>query len=204
MSGCLALSGLALFACVARDPACLPPAHKEMLPFIASTVDQESRFNPYAVRNEAEGRGHYFRTQAEAVEYAVAQDKLGIVLGLGWGQHTHRSNWRLHTGAEGRDAITQLLDPCKNMQATARHYAAAWGASIAYNAGPGRIGSPPAQSAAYAKRVISGAAEMRQALSAASASPSAAEPAAAPEPPPPTTLTYGRTAAGRTLTYGQR
>jgi hypothetical protein len=154
---CPGLVGAALLGCLARDPACLPPAQAHFLPLIVSTIRQESGANPYAVRNEREGRGHFFTTREAAIAYAVAADAQGDTLGLGWGQITHRANWRLHTGMEGRGAIEALLDPCTNLRATSVHYAAAYGASVAYNAGAGRLPNPPAASAAYARRVLAGA-----------------------------------------------
>lgn len=207
MTACLNLVGATLLSCLARDPACLPPQHAHFLPLIRSTVSQESAAKPYAVRNEAEGRGHYFPTWEAAVAYAIAADAQGNVLGLGLGQITHRANWRMHTGTEDnpagrREAIARLLRPCDNLRATSAHYAAAYGASVAYNAGTGRLSAPPAASVAYAMRVVAGAAVMpHQITTGPSAAPVAAQPD--PEPSRPIPLTTGRTAAGRTLTYGR-
>ena len=72
--GQLGLAGAALLSCLARDPACLPPQHAHFLPLIVSTVRQESAAKPYVVRNEAEGRGHYFPSWEDAVAYAITAD----------------------------------------------------------------------------------------------------------------------------------
>jgi hypothetical protein len=205
MTACADLAGAALVACLARDPACLPPQHAHLLPLILSTVRQESAAAPYVVRNEAEGRAHPFSTWEAAVAYAIAADARGDVLGLGLGQITHRANWRLHTGTEDtaagrREAIARLLRPCDNLRATASHYAIAYDASVAFNAGGRRMGNPPTSSAAYAQRVLAGAVMPQPVPTGQSAAPPAAPPTSPrgcvvpewdpwaecpPEPPPP-------------------
>jgi type IV secretion system protein VirB1 len=119
MTGCEALAGLALFACVARDPACLPPEHAPLLATLAAIAEQESGFRPFAIRDEATGESLFPATQAEAVRIAAARDIRGHTLGLGWFQITHRANWRRHGLT-----IATALEPCANLRAGAAHYAA--------------------------------------------------------------------------------
>lgn len=192
MIDCGALASMALVACLARDPACLPPWSPEdraqFLPLVLSTVRQESAGQPYVIRNEAERRGVLFQSKDAAVAYAVAADARGVTIGLGLGQLTHRSNWLRHTGTTGRAAIEALLDPCRNLRATAEHWQAAWRAAVAYNAGPGRIGNPPAPSAAYASRVVEGAAAAQVVET-----PAAPQARPCPLPSPPAADAWGVT-----------
>ena len=52
MTGCEALAGAALFACLARDPVCLPDEHRHLYDDLAAIAEQESGHNPRAIRDE--------------------------------------------------------------------------------------------------------------------------------------------------------
>lgn len=128
MTGCEALLGAALFACLADKPACLPQAHAHLREDLKAIAEHESRFWPWAVRDERVKRGFYFKTRVEAVAFAVERDRMGHTLGLGLYQITHRSGWDRHFGPaktpEEREAqIARALDPCANMTAGAAHLA---------------------------------------------------------------------------------
>lgn len=176
MTGCEALAGLALFACIARNPACLPPEHTPLLPYLAAVAEQESGFRPLAIRDEATGESLFPATPAQAVRIATARDAAGHTLGLGWFQITHRANWQRHGLT-----ITTALEPCANLRAGAAHYVADLHAAAARRFNSGRIADAPPQSVAYARRVAVAAERLRGPLAAVSAN--AAALAVAPDPP---------------------
>lgn len=165
MTGCEALVGAALFACLARDPACLPDEHRDHLWVLTGIAAQESGFRPYAVRVEASRtqppQSLFPTTHADAVKVAVEHDRAGRTLGLGFFQITHRSNWDRHFGPadtpEERAAqIARALQPCANMAAGAAHFAANWRqANVAlqlYNSG--RPSGAPGYAAGVLRRVL--------------------------------------------------
>lgn len=189
MTGCEALAGLALFACVARNPRCLPDEHRRLLPELAAVAERESGFRPFAVRDEATGEGLFFTTRMAAAVAATARDAAGHTLGLGWFQITHRANWRRHGLT-----VETALDPCENMRAGAAHLAGNLrdAAFQLYNSG--RIGVAPGYAAAVARRIGSHAAAL-----AAGEMPGAAM---APVPPSPIP-DLGRGRPGRDLVTGR-
>lgn len=165
MTGCEALVGAALFACLARDPACLPERHRDHLPLLRAIAERESRFNPYALRVEAtkDAPGHslFFGSAAEAIPHALAWNGRGRTTGLGWFQVTHHENWDWHFGkpADPRDRSAQIArayDPCANMAAGAAHFAANWEqARVAlqyYNSG--KPNGAPGYAAGVLRRVL--------------------------------------------------
>ena len=176
MAGCDAFAGLALFACLARDPACLPPEHRPLLPVLAAMAERESGFRPLAIRDEATGESIFPRSPAEAVRIAGERDARGHVLGLGLMQITHRANWRRHGLT-----VETALDPCRSLRAGAAHLA---DAVRAYN------GSGPAAER-YAAAVVA-----RVGQAAAQAAPPAP-----PPPPPPRTTAFGRRARAGEATF---
>ncbi|MBU8541793.1 transglycosylase SLT domain-containing protein [Falsiroseomonas tokyonensis] len=148
MTGCEALVGLALFACIARDPSCLADEHRRLLPELAAVAERESAFQPFAIRDEATGESLFPATRPEAVAVAAARDAAGHTLGLGWFQITHRANWRRHGLT-----VETALDPCKNMRAGAAHLAGNLrdAAFRLYNSG--RLDGAQGYAAAVARRV---------------------------------------------------
>jgi type IV secretion system protein VirB1 len=189
MTGCEALVGLALFACVAHDPRCLANEHRRLLPELAAVAERESGFRPFAIRDEATEESLFPATRPEAVAIASARDAAGHTLGLGWFQITHRANWRRHGLT-----IETALDPCENMRAGAAHLAANLrdAAFQLYNSG--RVGGAPGYAAAVARRVGNHAAAL-----AADGIPRAAM---APVSPPPLP-DLGRGRPGRDLVTGR-
>lgn len=197
MTGCEALVGAALFACLARDPACLPDEHRDHLRMLTGIAAHESGFRPYAVRVEASrtqpAQSLFPATYSEAVGIAVEHDRTGRTLGLGWFQITHRSNWDRHFGPadtpEERAAqIGRALQPCANMAAGAAHFAADWHrAGVAlqlYNSG--RPNGAPGYAAGVLRRVLAPMAGGDAPPSAATAStlgPVRPTPPTAPPPP---------------------
>ena len=198
MTGCEALVSAALFACVARDPACLPDEHRDHLQVLTGIAAQESGFRPYAVRVEASrtqpAQSLFPATYGDAVRLAVEHDRAGRTLGLGLFQITHRSNWDRHFGPadtpEERVAqIARALQPCANMAAGAAHFAADWHrAGIAlqlYNSG--RPNGAPGYAAGVLRRVFAPSGGGGVAPSAAQASPPSPT-----RPTPPTAPTQPR------------
>jgi len=193
MTGCEALAGLALFACMARNPRCLPPEHAPLLPYLAAVAEQESGFRPLAIRDEATGESLFPATREEAVRIATERNARGHTLGLGWFQITHRANWRRHGLT-----IATALEPCANMRAGAAHYAADLHDAAARRFNSGRVADAPPRTVAYARRVTAAAERMRGALAAEAGPPALpappeswdvwavpAPPQPAPSPPPP-------------------
>ena len=171
MTGCDALAGLALFACLARDPACLAPEH---LPVLEAMAERESGFRPLAIRDEATGEGIYPAMLAEAVRIARERRARGHLLGIGLMQLTSPEALRGLTDEAA-------LDPCLNLRAGAVHLA---DGIRRYN------GSGPAASR-YASAVIA------RVGPAATQAP----PPAPPSPPPPRTTAFGRRARAGEVTY---
>ncbi|MCB4824662.1 transglycosylase SLT domain-containing protein [Roseicella aerolata] len=189
MTGCEAFAGLALFACLARDPRCLPDEHRRLLPELTAVAERESGFRPFAIRDEATGESLFPKTRAEAVAIAATRDAAGRTLGLGWFQITHRANWRRHGLT-----VETALDPCENMRAGAAHLAGVLrdAAFQLYNSG--RVGGAPGYAVAVARRVGHHAAAL------AAGNP----PGAAPAPvPPPLLPDLGRGRPGRDLVTGR-
>lgn len=192
MTGCEALAGLALFACVAHEPRCLAEEHRRLLPELAAVAGQESGFRPFAIRDEATGESLFPATRAEAVAIAAARDAAGRTLGLGWFQLTHRANWRRHGLT-----VETALDPCENMRAGAAHLAGNLrdAAFQLYNSG--RVGGAPGYAAAVARRMPS----LATALAAGGVQPI---PGAVPAPVPlPLLPDLGRGRPGRDLVTGR-
>ncbi|OYX02276.1 MAG: hypothetical protein B7Z14_03825 [Bosea sp. 32-68-6] len=131
MTGCEALVGLALFACIARDPSCLADEHRRLLPELAAVAERESAFQPFAIRDEATGESLFPATRPEAVAVAAARDAAG------------------HHGL----TVETALDPCKNMRAGAAHLAGNLrdAAFRLYNSG--RLDGAQGYAAAVARRV---------------------------------------------------
>jgi hypothetical protein len=192
MTGCEALAGLALFACIARDPRCLPDEHRRLLPELTAVAERESGFRPFAIRDETTGESLFPATRTEAVAIAAARDAAGRTLGLGWFQITHRANWRRHSLT-----VETALDPCENMRAGAAHLAGNLrdAAFQLYNSG--RVGGAPGYAAAVARRVPH--------LAAAVAAGGADRPpgAATAPVPPPLLPDLGRGRPGRDLVTGR-
>ncbi|MDT8315419.1 transglycosylase SLT domain-containing protein [Roseomonas mucosa] len=191
MTGCEALAGLALFACLARDPRCLPDEHRRLLPELAAVAERESGFRPFAIRDETTGESLFPATRAEAVAIAAARDAAGRTLGLGWFQITHRANWRRHGLT-----VETALDPCENMRAGAAHLAGNLrdAAFQLYNSG--RIGGAPGYAAAVARRAGHHAAAL-------AAGPDRLAGAASAPVPPPLLPDLGRGRPGRDLVTGR-
>ncbi|TCZ54564.1 transglycosylase SLT domain-containing protein [Roseicella aquatilis] len=191
MTGCAALAGLALFACLARDPACLADEHRRLLPELAAVAERESGFRPFAIRDEATGESLFPATRAAAVAIAAARDAAGRTLGLGWFQITHRANWRRHGLT-----VETALDPCENLRAGAAHLAGNLRdvAFQLYNSG--RPGGAPGYATAVARRVPHHAAALADAAGTIPAT------TVAPAPPPPLP-DLGRGRPGRDLVTGR-
>lgn len=159
MAVCEALVGAALFACLARDPACLPVEHRHLRDDLRAIAEQESRLHPWAVRVEASGtlpaESLFPVSHAEAVRIATERDVQGRILGLGWFQITHKYNWQRHGLTIGT-----ALTPCASLRAGAAHYAGniaralervRSGALGDYNSG--RVDGSPLYAAAVMRRV---------------------------------------------------
>lgn len=119
MTGCAASAGLALFACLARDPACLPVDRRPLLPVLEAMGWQESGHRDWALRDETTGESLFFRTGAEAVAAARSRRARGHLLGYGRFQITGDANLARH----GLTPETAFL-PCPNLRAAAEHLAA--------------------------------------------------------------------------------
>lgn len=159
MLACATLTGIALFDCLAANPACLPPAHARHLPILRAIMQQESGGNPYALRDETTKQSLFLANRADAEREARQRHAAGHTLGLGWFQITHQSNWIRHWGSV-EAALANAFDPCSNMRAGATHFAVDYAAALArYNSGsftgaPGyasavlrRVGQQPVNSA---------------------------------------------------------
>lgn len=146
MPACSTLAGFALFACLARDPRCLPAEHAHLLPVLSGIAEQESGFRPFAIRDEATGESLFPATREAAVRIATERDARGHTLGLGWFQITHRRNWQRH----GLTVAT-ALEPCANMRAGAAHFAGDLAAALSrYNSG--NFNGAPSYAAKVAQR----------------------------------------------------
>ena len=116
MAGCASLTGLALVRCLAADTACLPPAHRPLLPVLEAMAERESGFRPLAIRDEATSEGIYPATLADAVRIARERRARGHLLGIGLMQLTSPAALRGLTDEAA-------LDPCVNLRAGAAHLA---------------------------------------------------------------------------------
>lgn len=171
MPACSALAGFALFACLARDPRCLPAGHAHLLPVLSGIAEHESGFRPFAIRDEATGESLFPTTYADAVRIAVERDARGHVLGLGWFQITHRRNWQRHGLT-----VASALEPCANMRAGAAHFAGDLAAALSrYNSGT--FDGAPGYAAKVAQRTAR--------FVAGGPSAPSLPPAAVPPGPPP-------------------
>ncbi len=188
MSGCGELVGLTLFACLARDPACLPVEHRGHLDVLRAIAERESGFRPYALRDEAMGESRFYVTRDEAIREATRRDALGHPLGLGMFQITFRSNWARHfapaVGPRVADQIGRAYEPCANMAAAAAHFAADWeraGVALQYYNSNKPSGAP-----GYAAGVLGRLPALRLAERGlpTPADLVAPSPAVAPAPPP--------------------
>lgn len=171
MSACTALAGMALFACVARDPVCLPVERRPLLPLLERIVQQESRAHPWTLRDETEQRGLFFANREAAEARARELHARGHKLGLGWFQITGVGNWTRHWGS-AEAALARGIEPCANLRAGADHLAADVTAALSrYNSGrfDGALG--------YAASVL------RQAAAPVASPAPLPAPAAAPECP---------------------
>lgn len=148
MSGCDGTTAMALFACLAQDPRCLPPDYQRHLPELTAIAAQESGFVPFAVRDETAGESLFFRTWSEAVALSVARDAVGHRLGLGWFQLTHRANWRRYGLT-----IAAALDPCENMRAGAAHWVQALRQAALQLYNSGRTDGAPGYAAQVIRRL---------------------------------------------------
>jgi len=155
MTGCEALVGLALFACVARDPACLPPEQRPMLDTLAAIAEQESGFKPWAIRDETANQSIFPPTRALAERIAAERLAQGHVLGGGWFQITHARNWTRHGLT-----VANVFDPCTNLRAGARHFADDLQAAAIQRYNSGRTDGAPR----YAASVLARTARLGPAL----------------------------------------
>jgi hypothetical protein len=89
MSACDAHIAMALFACLAEDPRCLPQEHGRHLPKLMAIAEQEPSFHPFAIRDETTSESLFPATRGEAVALATARDLAGHRLEPGWFQITH-------------------------------------------------------------------------------------------------------------------
>lgn len=151
MTGCEALVGAALFACVARDPVCLPPQHRELFERvdlnIAAIAEQESGYSPFALRSETLKARVPTTSRADAEQKAAALLAQGHVLGAGWFQITHSSNWARHGLT-----VANAFDPCANLRAGAAHFAADIRNAALQRYNSGRINGAPAYAAQVERR----------------------------------------------------
>ena len=151
MTDCEAAIGAALFACLARNPACLPAEYLNLHRDLAGIAQQESGFHPYAIRDETTNESLFPATHADAVRIATQRDAAGHILGLGMFQITHRSNWRRHGLT-----IAIALTGCGSMRAAASHYDANVRAAALQLYNSGRIGGAPGYAATVLKHVQAG------------------------------------------------
>lgn len=195
----VALTAAAVFA-LATDPRCGGARpDSEFAARLVAVSTHESGRHPFAIGvNADDARGLppqriLSATQAEAVARARMLLAEGRRIDLGLMQISDRQL------ARHRLSVDAAFDPCANMRAGAEHlsadFRAAWAAAHRrYNCGGFACGEVYA---AGVERVLDQIA------------PSLVVPAA-PEPPPPIppqpsrqSFTAGRTAAGRTLTFGR-
>ncbi len=192
MTGCEAMVGLALFACLARNPACLPVEYERYRDDLAGIAEQESRFSPWAIRDETTNESLFPATRADAVREVNRRIALNRKLGIGMFQLTGKSNREFH-GVTPID----LLNPCKAMRTGAAHFALDVRRSSfsRYNSGSAN-GAP-----AYAASVMARVERLRPLLAVAYAETPV--PIVFP-PPAPMRVAYGRSTSGRELVYGRR
>lgn len=147
MLGCEGLIGAALFGCVASNPACLPIELRPLRPVLEAIASQESGFRPNALRDETANQSMFPATRAEAERIAAERLRKGAVVGAGWFQITHASNWARH----GLDVKT-AFDPCLNLRAGAAHFSGDLNAAMQrYNSG--RMNGAPGYAASVLARL---------------------------------------------------
>lgn len=162
MSACASLAGAALVWCLSRQPGCLPvDVGPERLRWLAATAEVESGpRGPWAIRDETEKRGMWFRTREAAEREALARHARGHVLGLGPFQITHGRNWRAYGLADAQGRPVHAFNLCRNVRAAAEHMRADHERAVRlrtfaqFNGGPRAVspGAVPAADA-YALRV---------------------------------------------------
>jgi hypothetical protein len=102
---------------------------------LRAIMQQESRGNPYALRDETTNESLFLVTRAAAETEARRRVEAGHTLGLGWFQITHRYNWIRHWGSVEL-ALANAFDPCSNMRAGANHFGSDITAALSrYNSG---------------------------------------------------------------------
>ena len=148
MTGCETLAAAALFACLARDPDCLPEQHRHLEADLLAIAQQESGIRPWIVRDETTGEGKAFGSKDEAVNFAIDRDALGHLLGLGMFQITGKANIVAH-----RLTIATALDGCRNMRAGADHYAGNLRSAALQLYNSGRINGAPRYAASVMGRL---------------------------------------------------
>ena len=182
---CAAKVGVALFDCLAAQPACLPPELVETFPgFIAVLREvgrQESGFNALALRDETERKPvRGIQTHADAVREITERRRKRHVLGVGMFQNTHEANHARLGLLDAAGFPTLALDPCRAVKAGAEHLAEDFAVAQAlqrYNSGT-LDGAP-----GYAATVLVRVRRERSRLAAPLAEPAqAATPQTAPPP----------------------
>ncbi|MDO9712819.1 transglycosylase SLT domain-containing protein [Paracraurococcus lichenis] len=163
MSCAAAAAGIALYRCLAADPACLPLQYQPYRLDLASIAEQESGFNPWALRDETTGESLFLISRdALAVEVSrrIAD---GHALGVGMFQLTGRQTWSRH----GLTTLERLTDPCLTMAAGAAHWVADLRAAADQRYNSGRPDGAPG----YARQVASRRVRLAPLLEAPSPAP---------------------------------
>lgn len=193
---CAALVGIRLFACLSGQPECIPPALLQEFPKLrhelVAIAEQESGFNPWAIRDETTNESIFPLTREAADREVAKRDAAGHLLGVGMFQITGRNNWR-HHGLSLRD----LTDPCRNMAAGAAHYADNIRSASRQLYNSGRTGGAPV----YAGNVGARRARLAPLLDGTpmpspSSAPQTAATQAAPSPPLPRVTAFERDGRG--------
>ncbi len=192
MTGCEAMLGLALFACLARNPACLPVEYERYRDDLAGIAEQESRWSPLAIRDETTKESLFPATRADAVREVNRRIAAKHTLGIGMFQITGKANREYHDVTP-----IELLNPCKSMRAGARHFAENVRDAAYQRYNSGRSNGAPAYAASVTARVE----RLRPLLAIAYAETPV--PIVFP-PPAPMRVAYGRSTSGRELVYGRR
>lgn len=150
MSACFSLMGIALFKCLAADPACLPQRYdtpKRRID-LAALAEQESGFRPWALRDEAAQESLFMLSRDTLKAEIKARLDKGHKLGVGLFQITGEDNWLRH----GLTTYEKLTDPCANMAAAAEHYEDDITAAADQRYNSGRTNGAPAYAASMAQR----------------------------------------------------
>ncbi|MDO9712356.1 transglycosylase SLT domain-containing protein [Paracraurococcus lichenis] len=157
---CLGVAGIALFRCLATDPVCLPPQYQPYRLDLAAVAEQESAFNPWALRDETTRESLFLISRDALAAEMLRRLAAGHVLGIGLFQLTGEGNWRRH----GLTTIERLTDPCANMAAGAAHWVADLKAAVDQRYNSGRLDGAPA----YARQVADRRARLAPLLNAPS------------------------------------